>query len=146
MLKRVRIRGYKTLRDVEVKLEPLSMLVGPNAAGKSNFLDALQLLSKFAGTRTLKEAFGPPYRGKPLESFSFDSRGIRGLLDQESVRFSIEADFEITAAIAARVEKRIRDMRDGTGDTKVTSPRSQVSEKYLRYRIRERFAYSACSR
>ena len=135
MLKRVRIRGYKTLRDVEVELEPLTVLVGPNAAGKSNFLDALQLLSKFAGTRTLNEAFDPPYRGKPLESFSFDSGGIRGLLNQQAVRFSIEADFEITPAIAARVEKRIREMRDGTDDARSSPPKDRISEKYLRYRI-----------
>jgi AAA15 family ATPase/GTPase len=41
MLKRVKIQGYKSLVDVEVKLQPLSVLFGPNAAGKSNFLDAL---------------------------------------------------------------------------------------------------------
>ena len=44
MLRRVHIKGYKSLADVEVRLEPLTVLFGPNAAGKSNFLDALQLL------------------------------------------------------------------------------------------------------
>ncbi len=58
MLKRIRIQGYKSLPDVAVKLSPLTLLFGPNAAGKSNFLDALQLLSKLATSRTLKEAFG----------------------------------------------------------------------------------------
>ena len=48
MLKRVHIAGYKSLYDVEVKLTPLALLFGPNAAGKSNFLDALQLLSGLA--------------------------------------------------------------------------------------------------
>ena len=48
MLKRVHIKGYKSLSDVEVRLSPLTLLFGPNAAGKSNFLDALQLLSKLA--------------------------------------------------------------------------------------------------
>lgn len=45
MLKRVKIQGYKSLVDVEVHLRPLSVLSGPNASGKSNFLDALQFLS-----------------------------------------------------------------------------------------------------
>jgi len=44
MLKRVKIQGYKSLVDIEVHLQPLSVLIGPNASGKSNFLDALQLL------------------------------------------------------------------------------------------------------
>ena len=42
MLKRVKIQCYKSLTDVEVQLQPLSVLFGPNASGKSNFLDALQ--------------------------------------------------------------------------------------------------------
>ena len=49
--------------DTEVRLAPLTLLFGANAAGKSNFLDSLQLLSKLATSRTLKEAFDPPYRG-----------------------------------------------------------------------------------
>ena len=43
MLKRAHIKGYKSLEDVEVRLSPLAVLFGPNAAGKSNVLDALQL-------------------------------------------------------------------------------------------------------
>ena len=57
MLKRIRIQGYKSLEDVEVRLSQLVVLFGPNAAGKSNLLDALQLLSKLGTSRTLKEAF-----------------------------------------------------------------------------------------
>jgi len=67
----MKISGYKSLTDAEVTLQPLSVLFGPNGAGKSNFLDALQLLSKIASSRTLKDAFEPPYRGKPLEPRRF---------------------------------------------------------------------------
>jgi AAA15 family ATPase/GTPase len=69
MLKRVHIRDFKSLADVELRLEPLTVLLGPNASGKSNFLDALLLLSKLGTSRTLKDAFDCPYRGKPIESF-----------------------------------------------------------------------------
>ena len=85
MLRKIKIRGYKSLIDAEVSLNPLSVLFGPNAAGKSNFLDALQLLSGMAISRTLKEAFEPPYRGNPLESFAFGEEGIKGLLGKEAV-------------------------------------------------------------
>jgi predicted ATPase len=40
-LRRVRIRGYKSIAFCDVSLQPLTILVGRNAAGKSNFLDAL---------------------------------------------------------------------------------------------------------
>jgi predicted ATPase len=40
-LRRVRIRGYKSLASCDVPLQPLTVLVGRNGSGKSNFLDAL---------------------------------------------------------------------------------------------------------
>ena len=43
-LRRVRIRGYKSVAFCDVSLQPLTILVGRNAAGKSNFLDALAFL------------------------------------------------------------------------------------------------------
>src|SRR3954468_4394822 len=43
-LRRVRIRGYKSIAFCDVTLEPLTVLVGRNASGKSNFVDALGFL------------------------------------------------------------------------------------------------------
>lgn len=43
-LRRVRIRGYKSIAFCDVTLEPLTILVGRNASGKSNFLDALAFI------------------------------------------------------------------------------------------------------
>jgi len=43
-LRRVRIRGYKSIAFCDVTLEPLTVFVGRNASGKSNFLDALAFL------------------------------------------------------------------------------------------------------
>ena len=107
MIRRIHIQRYKSLRDVEVALKPLSVLFGPNAAGKSNFIDALQLLSRIAASRSLKEAFEPPYRGKPMESFSFDETGLEGLMKKESVSFQIEADIELSPTVIAAVNKEI---------------------------------------
>jgi predicted ATPase len=138
MLKRIHIKGYKSLADVEVRLSPLSLLFGPNASGKSNFLDALQLLSKLATTRVLKDAFDPPYRGKPLESFRFGAGGIRGLLAEERLSFSMEADFELSNAVVDAVNREIRDMRRpsrGNGEEDAAKSPAQIRERYLRYRI-----------
>jgi predicted ATPase len=43
-LRRVRIHGYKSIGFCDVTLQPLTILVGLNASGKSNFLDALAFL------------------------------------------------------------------------------------------------------
>ena len=43
-LRRVSIRGYKSIGFCDVTLQPLTILVGRNSSGKSNFLDALAFL------------------------------------------------------------------------------------------------------
>lgn len=139
MLNRIRITGYKSLREVEVRLRPLSVLFGPNATGKSNFLDALQLLSKIVTSRTLREAFEPPYRGKPLESFSFPAGGLKGLLERDRLSFAIEADFTLSDAVVKAVNKQIREQRrpaedQATGADTEPAP-GPVRERDLRYRI-----------
>lgn len=139
MLKRIRIQGYKSLHDVEVELQPLSVLFGANAAGKSNFLDALQLLSRIPSSRNLKEAFAPPYRGKPLESFTFGLEGLPSLLARESVSFSIEADVELSPSVVDAVNRQIREMRKTSTESEnggaATKTAAQVRERSLRYRI-----------
>jgi predicted ATPase len=44
-LTRVLLRNYKSIAACDVRLGPLTYLVGANGAGKSNFLDALHLVS-----------------------------------------------------------------------------------------------------
>lgn len=138
MIRRIHIQRYKSLRDVDVKLKPLSVLFGPNAAGKSNFIDALQLLSRIAGSRSLKEAFEPPYRGKPMESFSFDETGLEGLMRKDSVSFQIEADIELSPTVIAAINKEIQDTKRGQPDgngSDFRKPASFIHHKNLRYRI-----------
>ena len=139
MLTRARIEGYKSLDGVEVRLKPLAVLFGPNAAGKSNFLDALQLLSELGTSRTVKEAFDPPYRGKPLESFAVGEGGLKGLLEREHLAFSIEVDLKLSDAVVDAVNTQIRDMRrpgaDAPPDGDDRAP-ARVRERNLRYRVK----------
>ena len=138
MLKRVHVKGYKSLVDVEVALEPLVVLFGPNASGKSNFLDALRLLSMVGTSRTLRDAFDPPYRGTPLESFHMGRDGIEGLAAQERLAFSIEADLRLSESTLTAVDRQVRDMRGSArrpGSRKADRQREAVHAHNLRYRI-----------
>ena len=138
MLKRVHIKGYKSLFDVEVKLEPLTLLFGPNAAGKSNFLDALQLLSNLATSRTLSEAFDAPYRGKPLESFTVGDKGLAGLMEQERLTFSIEADLQLSDTVVNAVNRQVQEMRRPSNPDRSEAAGNRsvyVRERNLRYRV-----------
>ena len=139
MLQRMRIKGYKSFRDAEVRLEPLSVLFGPNAAGKSNFLDALQLFSRLGTGRTIKEAFDPPHRGKPIESFWLGTGDIKSLGKKRRLAFSMEADLRLSDAVVATAHRQILETwRSGGGNGAAGHPHAaapQVHERYLRYRI-----------
>lgn len=139
MIRAITIDGYKSYNRFSLKLTPLAVLFGPNAAGKSNFLDALQLLSRMATSRVLKDAFEFPYRGKTVESFSFPPKGIEGILEEESVSFRMTVDVELSESLMARVNKEIRDMRKGLESENVEKPRIAVTEKFLRYSIHVEF-------
>lgn len=94
MLTRLRVQGFKSLQDVEIQLAPLVVLMGPNAAGKSNLLEALLLLSRLATEQTLAAALEPPLRGYPLEAFSLPEKGLEGLLLQDRAELSLAAEVQ----------------------------------------------------
>jgi predicted ATPase len=94
MIRRIHIKGFKSLEDVEVELPPLAIVLGPNSAGKSNFLEALQLLSRLATEQVLDRAFESPLRGYSHEAFTLPATGLPGLLAQDRAELSLEADLE----------------------------------------------------
>jgi len=136
MIRRVKIQGYKSLKDIGIELQPLTVIIGPNAAGKSNLFDALGLLSQMVTSRTLSEAF-KGHRGAPLEAFYYGDQGLKGLLTQPAVEFTIEADVELSPQVVKAVERRIREMREGLpGKDRTAGPsRRRVTESLLRYTL-----------
>ncbi len=75
-MKRVVISRYRSIESCDVRLEPLTFLVGLNGAGKSNFIDALRFCRD--GLRApLPQAFAN--RASNLQTLShFDSSGSLG--------------------------------------------------------------------
>lgn len=61
MLTRLQVRGFKNLKDVDVRFGPLTCIAGLNGVGKSNLFDAILFLGALAG-HTFAEAF-PVVRG-----------------------------------------------------------------------------------
>lgn len=126
MIRRVKIRGYKSLKDVEINLQPLTLVIGPNAAGKSNLFDALGLLSRCVTSQTLGEAF-KGHRGTPVEAFFYRGGGLDWLLNQPAAQFTLEVDVELLPEVVETVERRIREMHSGEAQA--------VSETRLRYTL-----------
>ena len=84
MLTRIEIDGFKTFEDFSVDLAPFVVILGSNAAGKSNLFDAIQLLSNLA-TQDVGEAI-KGMRGEPLELFRCTEGGGYG----KKMRFAVE--------------------------------------------------------
>lgn len=131
MIRRVFVDGYKSLRNVDLKLDRLTVVVGPNAAGKSNLFDALRLLSRIVTRRSLAEAF-EEHRGDPLEAFDFSEGGIQGLLEKPEARFTIEVDVELDREVLERAERGIQQYRQSSESK---GKLRRVTEHLLRYRI-----------
>jgi predicted ATPase len=49
-ISRVRLTEYKSIASCDVSLGPLTVLIGPNGTGKSNFLDALSFVADALAT------------------------------------------------------------------------------------------------
>lgn len=110
MLKELTVRNFKSLAEVSVEFPRLAVLYGPNAAGKSNLLDAIQMLSRLGTQRTLADALGGPVRGYPIEAFTFPDNGLPGLISTPAAEFHLESSV-LTArneTCRYRVEVQIR--------------------------------------
>jgi predicted ATPase len=74
MISELKIRNFKSLESVDLNLGHFNLLVGANASGKSNFLDALRFLQGAGNGFTLDEILD----GKPPSPTSVKWDGIRG--------------------------------------------------------------------
>ncbi len=109
MIRKIRIRGYKSLKNVEINLGELTVLIGPNASGKSNLFDILKLLSQAVGSGDLDEAFDH-HRGSRLEAFSLGEGGIEVMKDQGRASLEIEAEVRLSPQIVKEVDRELLDL------------------------------------
>jgi len=134
MIRRISIHGYKSFKNFQVELAPLSVILGANASGKSNLLDAIYLLSQLVSRRNLQEAF-KGHRGLPLESFYYGDCGYEELLKKPSLRFSLEVDVELSDWVRKRVRDIVLAKRRGIERPSDQRRKEVVGEKFLRYRL-----------
>ena len=59
MLKRIRVAGWKSIKEQTIELTPMNVVIGANGAGKSNLISLFRLLnSMFANTPDLRNYVG----------------------------------------------------------------------------------------
>jgi predicted ATPase len=93
MITRIKINGFKNLREVDLRFSEFTCVAGPNGSGKSNLFDALQFLS-LTGSKTILEA-------------ALAIRGDGGIASNPDHIFSFEGekgnrriDFEVEMIVA----------------------------------------------
>ena len=65
MIERLRVKNFKALRDIEIELTPIHVLIGPNDSGKTSILDVLAALCRSVDHR-LVDAFLGSWKGTDL--------------------------------------------------------------------------------
>jgi len=122
VIKRLKITGFKSIMSAEIELPRLTVLFGPNAAGKSNLLDAVLALSRVGTERTIADALSEPIRGYPVEAFAFPEGGLASLLSMPRASFALEADlYGVAGGMRYRAEVSIQ---PGSGSL-------SISDEYL---------------
>ena len=114
-LRRVRIERYKSIAYCDVSLQPLTILVGRNSSGKSNFLNALAFLrdALARGTDEAVRLHGGPRAVLPRSSRA-TTISFRITADYESDFLSADeldrftADYDVRIKLSDRSKPAVR--------------------------------------
>jgi predicted ATPase len=142
-LSRLSIRGLRSLADVDLRLGPLTVLIGENGAGKSTLIEAIEILRKAAEPSFVQQlneihqgapallrqghqeiSFSLEISGNgPLLFYDFTIRheGYRLVVTRESLRAALDGDASPTSYV------QLFDRADGKGRLK-NPPPSQKAE------------------
>jgi len=141
MLHRLRVQGFKSLRDVDVQFAKLVIVFGPNAAGKSNLLESMVLLSRLVGARTLADAFDEGIRGYPTEAFSMQPGAASDATRELRIEAQIEPapgarlHYNVSVAIRPQTgELSLVDERLGRADPRVNASIERVDTEKIHIR------------
>src|SRR5258708_25758929 len=68
MLRRVVLKGFKSIREMDLELRPLNVMIGANGAGKSNLVSFFKLLNEMMAGR-LQQHIGTTGRAQSVLHF-----------------------------------------------------------------------------
>ncbi len=111
MLTRLEVDGFKSLRDFSIELEPLTVLLGPNDAGKSNILEALALSSRLS-VHTPEDALKQG-RGRALDQFRREGTQVAPAITLNLE--TLEPDFDDEARWVDRMRHELKLERRASG-------------------------------
>jgi predicted ATPase len=105
MLTKLRLKNFKNFQDAELQFGGFTVLLGTNAAGKSNICDALRLLHGLAANYSIAEILGGRY-----ENGALTWKGLRGWLSeiafQKESTFLLEATYILDGSIDVTIDEQ----------------------------------------
>ncbi|UBU11967.1 AAA family ATPase [Nonomuraea gerenzanensis] len=101
MLTRIEIDGFKSFASFKLDVPPFLVVIGPNASGKSNLFDGIQLLRRLVGTPSLYDAFAAA-RGDLGELFR--RRGDGQVVDRMVFAVEVLLDAKVVDQFGAELE------------------------------------------
>ena len=117
-LEKIHIKNYLSLRDVTLSFKPLTVLVGPNASGKSNSLFALHLLNRMIVSESLpidKSILDSLWTGED-QKISFD---LQAKVGEHRTSYYLEVkpkpDFSFRAEQLSVNDVNVISIQDGKG-------------------------------
>ena len=94
MLKKLHIEDFKSFADETIELHPLTVLVGANASGKSNLLDAVRFLQGLALDMSLVDAMRGRWEGG-RQVWPGLRGGVADVARRGATELSIESEWAI---------------------------------------------------
>lgn len=101
MLTHIEIDGFKSFADFRLDVPPFLVVLGPNASGKSNLFDGIQLLRQLVDTPSLYDAFAAA-RGDLGELFR--RRGDGHVVDRMSFVVEVLLDPSVADQFGAEIQ------------------------------------------
>ncbi len=121
MIHKIRILGFKSLYDVTVELEPVTVLVGRSGTGKSAFVQSLRFLRNFL----LNEKAAPEIEGGWKHLIS---------VDENPSELAFEVEFGVGDSLKYRYDLRFAQYR--RGEVTADSERLAIDDDEIFHRAR----------
>ena len=67
-LKNVIVRGFRSIKEMELELAPINVCIGANGAGKSNLIEFFKMINELMGGRLQITAIHCDHRPSDVQS------------------------------------------------------------------------------
>ncbi|OEH85347.1 hypothetical protein BHU72_04440 [Desulfuribacillus stibiiarsenatis] len=142
ILHQIEIKGYKSIRELQLELAPLTVLIGANGAGKSNLISFLQLIQMLT-KRNLQQIVANCNGASHLLYFGNQKTSVLSSnlqFTQESGK--IEYDFDLTCGLSDQLvfakerislNSGVHSLGTGHTETKLDSFSHEQIHPFLEY-------------